>query len=55
MERGECFVYIPHQSELMLSWKRKFEPVMTVYESKPNLADHDKIQGMNANWSAPSS
>ncbi|KAI0750030.1 galactose-binding domain-like protein [Daedaleopsis nitida] len=34
---------------------RKFEPVMTVYESKPNLADHDKIQGMNENWSAPSS
>ncbi|KAI0763286.1 DUF1000-domain-containing protein [Trametes elegans] len=33
--------------------ERKFEPVLTVYESKPNLADHDKIQGLNENWSAP--
>lgn len=33
--------------------QRKFEPVVTVYESKPNLADHDKIQGLNENWSAP--
>ncbi|CDO77919.1 hypothetical protein BN946_scf184727.g8 [Trametes cinnabarina] len=30
-----------------------FEPVVTVYESRPNLADHDKIQGMDTNWSAP--
>nr|VWP01013.1 Type III effector protein XopX [Ganoderma boninense] len=35
--------------------ERKFEPVLTVYESKPNLADHDKIQGMNENWSTPAS
>ncbi|OSC98511.1 DUF1000-domain-containing protein [Trametes coccinea BRFM310] len=33
--------------------ERKFEPVVAVYESKPNLADHDKIQGLNTNWSAP--
>ncbi|KAH9933596.1 DUF1000-domain-containing protein [Epithele typhae] len=35
--------------------ERKFEPVMTVYESKPNLADHEKIQGLNQNWSTPGS
>lgn len=35
------------------SSQRKFEPIMTVYESKPNLADHDKIQGLNKNWSTP--
>ncbi|KAI1784898.1 hypothetical protein LXA43DRAFT_1186179 [Ganoderma leucocontextum] len=33
--------------------ERKFEPVLTVYESKPNLADHGKIQGLNENWTAP--
>ncbi|TBU46920.1 PITH domain-containing protein [Dichomitus squalens] len=35
--------------------ERKFEPVVTVYESKPNLADHDKIQGLNENWTTPDS
>ena len=39
----------------MIGSQRKFEPVTAVYESKPNLADHDKIQGLNENWSAPSS
>ena len=54
MERGMQGEYSSRVPLIYLP-QRKFEPVMTVYESKPNLADHDKIQGMNKNWSAPSS
>ncbi|KAI0249843.1 DUF1000-domain-containing protein [Lactifluus subvellereus] len=34
--------------------ERKQEPVITVYESQPNLADHEKIQGTEGNFSMPS-
>ncbi|EMD33304.1 hypothetical protein CERSUDRAFT_142239 [Gelatoporia subvermispora B] len=34
--------------------ERKTEPVITVYEARANLADHEKIQGMgDGNYSAP--
>ncbi|EIM91184.1 DUF1000-domain-containing protein [Stereum hirsutum FP-91666 SS1] len=37
----------------MGSWsERKKDPVITVYESQANLADHEKIQGMEGNFSA---
>ena len=36
------------------SHQRKQDPVITVYESKPNLADHEKIQGTEGNFSMPS-
>ncbi|TCD62899.1 hypothetical protein EIP91_006256 [Steccherinum ochraceum] len=36
------------------SWtERKDAPVVAVYEAKPNLADHQKIQGMDGMTSAP--
>ncbi|KAI0297300.1 PITH domain-containing protein [Multifurca ochricompacta] len=34
--------------------ERKQEPVITVYESRANLADHEKIQGTEGNFSMPS-
>ncbi|KAI9450140.1 DUF1000-domain-containing protein [Lactarius psammicola] len=34
--------------------ERKQEPVIAVYESKANLADHEKIQGTEGNFSLPS-
>ncbi|CCM04683.1 uncharacterized protein FIBRA_06869 [Fibroporia radiculosa] len=33
--------------------ERKNEPVITVYEAQANLADHEKIQGMDGNLSMP--
>ncbi|KIY63538.1 DUF1000-domain-containing protein [Cylindrobasidium torrendii FP15055 ss-10] len=33
--------------------ERKTNPVITVYESQANLADHEKIQGMDGSFSAP--
>ncbi|KAI0926421.1 hypothetical protein AcW1_008601 [Taiwanofungus camphoratus] len=35
--------------------ERKNAPVITVYEAQPNLADHEKIQGMSGNFSMPES
>ncbi|OBZ72242.1 PITH domain-containing protein P35G2.02 [Grifola frondosa] len=35
--------------------ERKYEPVITVYESQPNFADHERIRGMDGQCSAPSS
>ncbi|KAH8994820.1 DUF1000-domain-containing protein [Lactarius akahatsu] len=34
--------------------ERKQEPVITVYESQANIADHEKIQGTEGNFSLPS-
>ncbi|KAI9510720.1 DUF1000-domain-containing protein [Russula earlei] len=34
--------------------ERKQDPVITVYEARPNLADHEKIQGTEGNFSRPS-
>jgi hypothetical protein len=34
--------------------ERKQDPVITVYESQANLADHEKIQGTEGNFSMPS-
>ncbi|CAA7268165.1 unnamed protein product [Cyclocybe aegerita] len=31
----------------------KHQPVITVYEAQANLADHEKIQGMEGKWAAP--
>ncbi|KAF8899875.1 DUF1000-domain-containing protein [Gymnopilus junonius] len=31
----------------------KNQPIITVYEAQANLADHEKIQGMDGTWSAP--
>lgn len=38
---------------LLISPKRKNNPVITVYETQANLADHEKIQGMDGSFSAP--
>jgi len=36
------------------SWtERKNKPVVTVYETQANLADHEKIQGLDSTFSAP--
>jgi len=35
--------------------ERKNNPVVTVYEAQANLADHEKIQGMDGTFSAPQS
>jgi len=36
------------------SWtEKKHQPIITVYEAQANLADHEKIQGMDGTWSAP--
>ncbi|KAF9533720.1 galactose-binding domain-like protein [Crepidotus variabilis] len=36
------------------SWTAaKQQPIITVYEAQANLADHEKIQGMDGTWSAP--
>ncbi|PPQ96258.1 hypothetical protein CVT26_005585 [Gymnopilus dilepis] len=36
------------------SWtEQKNQPIITVYEAQANLADHEKIQGMEGNWTAP--
>jgi len=34
--------------------ERKQDPVITVYEARANLADHEKIQGMEGNFATPS-
>ncbi|KAF8958327.1 galactose-binding domain-like protein [Flammula alnicola] len=31
----------------------KHQPIITVYEAQANLADHEKIQGMDGTWSSP--
>lgn len=33
--------------------ERKNQPLLTVYESRPNLADHEKIQGTDAAFNLP--
>ncbi|KAF4613632.1 hypothetical protein D9613_007669 [Agrocybe pediades] len=33
--------------------EHKHQPIITVYEAQANLADHEKIQGMDGTWSAP--
>lgn len=40
---------------LLTSQKRKDNPIITVYEAQANLADHEKIQGMDGTLSAPQS
>jgi hypothetical protein len=60
MERGEASLLrilsaAAHPSlDDPSSHQRKQDPVITVYESKPNLADHEKIQGTVGNFSMPS-
>ena len=39
---------------ILSSHQRKQDPVITVYEAQANLADHEKIQGMEGNFSMPS-
>jgi hypothetical protein len=33
--------------------QRKNNPVITVYETQANIADHPKIQGMDGTFNAP--
>ncbi|KZP27403.1 DUF1000-domain-containing protein [Athelia psychrophila] len=41
---------------LLGQWsERKDNPIITVYEAQANLADHEKIQGMDGTLSAPQS
>jgi hypothetical protein len=35
--------------------QRKSDPVITVYETQANLADHERIQGTDGNFSTTSS
>jgi hypothetical protein len=60
MERGETSLLrlrsavlppVPDDPPLQ---QRKQDPVVTVYESQANLADHEKIQGTEGNFSKPS-
>jgi len=42
-----------HYLGLLGHWtERKNNPIITVYETQANLADHEKIQGTDANFSA---
>ena len=34
-------------------FQRKNKPIITVYETQANLADHEKIQGLDGTFSAP--
>jgi PITH domain len=34
-------------------FQHKNKPIITVYESQANLADHEKIQGLDGTFSAP--
>jgi hypothetical protein len=56
VERGKGLSMIPRPRTWDLKWlfQRKQEPVVIVYESKANLADHEKIQGTEGNFSLPS-
>lgn len=36
-----------------LLFQRKNKPIITVYETQANLADHEKIQGLDGTFSAP--
>ncbi|KAF7967285.1 hypothetical protein HWV62_34999 [Athelia sp. TMB] len=41
---------------LLGQWsERKDNPIITVYETQANLADHEKIQGMDGTFSTPQS
>ncbi|KAH9481518.1 PITH domain-containing protein [Psilocybe cubensis] len=33
--------------------QHKSQPIITVYEAQANIADHEKIQGMDGTWTAP--
>jgi DNA replication regulator DPB11 len=46
---ARCFMFL-----ILSLHQRKQDPVITVYEAKPNLADHEKIQGTEGNFSMPS-
>ncbi|PPQ91827.1 hypothetical protein CVT25_000274 [Psilocybe cyanescens] len=36
------------------TWSQhKSQPIITVYEAQANLADHEKIQGMDGTWTTP--
>ena len=49
------YIYSKSRVELNNSrLQRKQEPVIAVYESQANLADHEKIQGTEGNFSLPS-
>jgi len=56
MERGEASLLWILSAQVLddPSHQRKQDPVITVYESRPNLADHEKIQGTEGNFSMPS-
>jgi hypothetical protein len=49
--RGAVQHHVPDDPSLQ---QRKQDPVITVYESQANLADHEKIQGTEGNVSMPS-
>ena len=57
MERGKGLsttIPCPRTWILKMAFQRKQEPVVIVYESQANIADHEKIQGTEGNFSLPS-
>lgn len=38
---------------LIIAFQRRRDPIIAVYESQANLADHEKIQGTDGGVSAP--
>jgi hypothetical protein len=60
MERGEFSLprirgaVLPHLPDDPSLQQRKQDPIITVYESQANLADHEKIQGTEGNYNMPS-
>ena len=39
--------------EFSSPFQHKHQPVITVYETQANLADHEKIQGLDGMFSSP--
>jgi len=46
-----CSTSLIAWSELTIFFQRKNNPVITVYETQANIADHPKIQGTEGNFS----
>ena len=50
-EVGQYFV--SHYQEFSFFFQHKNKPIITVYETQANLADHEKIQGLDGTFSVP--
>jgi hypothetical protein len=50
-EVGQYFV--SHFQDFSSPFQHKNKPIITVYETQANLADHEKIQGLDGTFSTP--